>query len=105
MKKLVGSEDNQVAANGSAEESVKNEAAEIGSINDVNCCSELLEEDKPEDVNPATEEIRPVKKAKSSTDDYYHSSEVNNGLSTFGVIHCIVTIKQVFILFLLLLGH
>ncbi|KAL3515087.1 hypothetical protein ACH5RR_021989 [Cinchona calisaya] len=74
MKILVDNEDNHVApVNGPVEGNGKDEAAEIGSVNDVNCCSELLEEDKPEDAD-AAEEIRPVKKAKS-----YCSDEINNG--------------------------
>ena len=78
IKKLVDTEDNQVATNGSAEENAKKDSAEIGSVSDVNCCSELLEEDKPEDAD-ATEDIRPVKKAKSSSDESYGSTEVNAG--------------------------
>ncbi|XP_027162663.1 tRNA-dihydrouridine(47) synthase [NAD(P)(+)]-like [Coffea eugenioides] len=83
IKKLVDTEDNQVATNGSAEENAKKDSAEIGSVSDVNCCSELLEEDKPEDAD-ATEDIRPVKKAKSSCDESYGSTEVNAGYGVHG---------------------
>lgn len=81
-KKLLDKEDDQVLANVSqaVEENIVSKAPETCSNDQVNCASQLLEEDEPENANE-TEEPRPVKKTKPSTDESHCLIELNDGLS------------------------
>lgn len=82
--------DDQPVANGSDvdRDNGNAEAIVVGSSNEVECCSQELADDKPDDTD-VFDESRPIKKAKSSNDEAFGSGEIINGMPIFGLVRLV----------------
>lgn len=75
MKKMFAKDnDDQLLANGA-----NAEATTVDSNNEMECCPKELVEDKLDDAD-VSDELRPLKKSKSSIDEASCSLEIANGM-------------------------
>lgn len=82
MKKMFDKDnDDQLLANGAnaVADSVNAEATTVDSNNETECCPKELVEDKLDDAD-VSDELRPLKKSKSSIDEASCSVEIANGM-------------------------